>query len=142
MAEEEIRRNNPAEFPEGSEGGGTGVIHRPGGEIAEYPAFARAVGYEALMSEMTRVRARLASIEEQLLTVGIRGGHPPRPNEYPEGSEGTGAGVGGLVGGHIPRPEIHEYPVDLLASIVDRLSAIEAQLTSLAGRVDQVEAGG
>jgi hypothetical protein len=142
MAEEEFRRNNPAEFPEGSDSGGTGVIHRPGGEIAEYPTFSRVARYEAILSEMVRVRARVASLEEQMLSGATRGYEPSQPNEYPEGSEGTGSVIGGVLGGHIPRPEINEYPIDLIGSLIERLSAIDAQLASLAERVNQVEMRG
>jgi len=58
--------NNPAEFPEGGEGGG-GRPRPVGGGPQEYPVFQRAAAsYQALVHEILALTVRVQSIELQL----------------------------------------------------------------------------
>ena len=143
--------NNPAEFPEGSEGGGTGPIRRRpvGGGPAEFPVFRSAVSYQALVNEIVSLTTRVQGLESQLQMFRL-GGHIPRPGGGPhelpkvstferfggpqelemEGGEGGGTGV------FRPGPqEIHEFPISEISRILQVVSLVNERLSALEAKV-------
>ena len=128
MAKKNIRRRpHPAELPEGGEGGGGGVFHWPGYGPQELPVdFVATKAVSLLTREIGRLRARLHSVESQMLDVQfgtVIGG----PNELPAPEIDSG-GTGG-----VPRPRPDpELPVGPYVShLVKDIGSLQAQMKAL-----------
>lgn len=130
----------PNELPEGGEGGGFTV---PGGIRGEWPQ-ELPIGPDlgvlhTLLSEITRLQARLQALESAHLQQRVMGlsGATSRgaqfagvggPNELPEGGEG-GGGFGGIFGG-IRGEWPQELPVsDVIRQVEQRFSQVEQLIT-------------
>jgi len=142
--------NNPAEFPEGSEGGTGPIRRRPvGGGPGEFPVFRSAVSYQALINEIVSLTTRVQGLETQLQMLRL-GGHFPRPGGGPhelpqistferaggpqelemEGGEGGGTGVFRPV-----RHEIQEFPGSEINRILQVVSLVNERISGLEAKV-------
>ncbi|HEY3835179.1 MAG TPA: hypothetical protein VGL72_01340 [Bryobacteraceae bacterium] len=143
---------NPAEFPEGGEGG-SGRRPRPvGGGPQEFPVFQRAAAsYQALVNEILALTARVQSMELQLtehrLQAHLRLPRPGTgPHEFPRVSEflrpggpqelemegGEGGGGGGVF--HPPH-EINEFPISEISRVLQLISVINERIAALESKV-------
>ncbi len=150
--------NNPAEFPEGSEGGGSGPIRwRPGRgpNPAEMPTFSN-VSHNALINEILHLTQRVQGLEMQMQMHRLSGHvrHVHGPHEFPQFSEfqrgraggpqelemegGTGTGGGSGLGlGHIPHEihEIQEISASHASRLLQMIQQVLERITALEGRV-------
>jgi hypothetical protein len=151
--------NNPAEFPEGGEGGGGRVPRPVGGGPQEYPVFRRAeASYQALVHEILALTARVQSMELQLQQHRLGLTHLPRPgigpHEFPRFSEFLraggpqelemegGEGGGGGRGVFHPPHEINEFPISEISRILQLISVVNERIgvleTKVLGAIEKI----
>jgi hypothetical protein len=135
--------NNPAEIPEGGEGGSGPIRFRPGvGGPNELPPFEVSLSYRYLVEEIFSLRNRVYSLESHAVASRLSGfASVALPNELPEGGEG-----GGGRGVFHPPKEIAELPIDRqisreVAVLSERFTAFESKvLQSIQGLQARIDA--